>query len=174
MPNLGKGIIRRTHYFHHVSCCFTFESKIIITSSFLHQFLLPCRVILSILATLTLLSTILDYFYYSQSKYLPNPGTHLYNESNLLLATLNPLVKAFSARVNCRFLFQIVETRTNPNVIDCLHGIRCLSFIWVVFGHDYLVYLFSPNLNYVDMHWVSFFRRNMAIFIEYKYVLSVA
>ncbi|EDV44675.1 uncharacterized protein Dana_GF20203 [Drosophila ananassae] len=91
-------------------------------------------VILSILATLTVLSTILDYFY---------------NGKN----TLNPLVKAFSARANCRFLFQIVETRSNPNVIDCLHGIRCLSFIWVVFGHDYLVYLYSPNLNYVDLHW---------------------
>ncbi|XP_017103734.2 nose resistant to fluoxetine protein 6-like [Drosophila bipectinata] len=90
-------------------------------------------VILSILATLTF-ATIYDYFYHGQN-------------------TLNPVVKAFSARANCRFLFQIVETKSNPNVIDSLHGIRCLSFIWVVFGHDYLVYLFSPNLNYIDVHW---------------------
>ncbi|KAH8274711.1 hypothetical protein KR026_001879, partial [Drosophila bipectinata] len=113
-------------------------------------------VILSILATLTFVATIYDYFYHGQSKYsrnFPMRGTQLYKKFNIFPDTLNPVVKAFSARANCRFLFQIVETESNPNVIDCLHGIRCLSFIWVVFGHDYLVYLFSPNMNYIDVHW---------------------
>ncbi|KAH8238144.1 hypothetical protein KR032_000126 [Drosophila birchii] len=64
---------------------------------------------------------------------------------------LNQLIKAFSARANCRVLFRLVEPRSNPNIIDCLHGIRCLSFIWVVFGHVYLVNIFAPNLNYVDL-----------------------
>ncbi|KAH8421520.1 hypothetical protein KR009_010927, partial [Drosophila setifemur] len=90
-------------------------------------------VVLSILVALMLLATLYDYLLARDQK------------------SLNPLVKAFSARANCRVLFKIVEPRSNPNVIDCLHGIRCLSFIWVVFGHDYLVYLFSPNMNYVQL-----------------------
>lgn len=57
------------------------------------------------------------------------------------------MVRAFSARANSRALFRVVDTKANPNVIDCLHGIRCLSFVWVVFCHDYLVAAMSPNIN---------------------------
>ncbi|KAH8343235.1 hypothetical protein KR059_007266 [Drosophila kikkawai] len=91
-------------------------------------------VVLSILVALVLLSTLCDYF-------LPGDKE---NQS------LNPWIKAFSARANSRVLFRLVEPGTNPNVIDCLNGIRCLSFIWVVYGHVYLVNVFAPNLNYVD------------------------
>jgi len=66
---------------------------------------------------------------------------------NGLVETINPVVKAFSARANSRAVFRIVDTKANPNVIDCLHGIRCLSFIWVVYCHDYLVFATSPNIN---------------------------
>ncbi|KAH8280696.1 hypothetical protein KR054_000040, partial [Drosophila jambulina] len=91
-------------------------------------------VVLSILATLVVLSTLCDYLLTADNK------------------TLNPWIKAFSARANSRVLFRLVEPGSTPNVIDCLHGIRCLSFIWVVFGHVYLVNLFAPNLNYADLH----------------------
>ncbi|XP_016995340.2 nose resistant to fluoxetine protein 6 [Drosophila takahashii] len=91
-------------------------------------------VVLSILGALMALSTLYDYI-----------GCQ--DENNL-----NAWIKAFSARANCRVLFRLVEPKSNPNVIDCLHGIRCLSFIWVVFGHVYLVFVFGPNMNYVDMN----------------------
>ncbi|KAH8295945.1 hypothetical protein KR018_006477 [Drosophila ironensis] len=94
-------------------------------------------VILSLLAALVLLATLGDYFQRDQKN-------------------LNPVIKAFSARANCRTLFRIVDTKSNPNVIECLHGIRCLSFIWVVYGHDYLVYAYAPNLNYTAVHRVSY------------------
>ncbi|XP_016957830.2 nose resistant to fluoxetine protein 6 [Drosophila biarmipes] len=57
------------------------------------------------------------------------------------------LVKVFSARANSRALFRVVETQSNPNVIDCLHGIRCISLIWVVTCHQYSAVLISPNIN---------------------------
>lgn len=68
---------------------------------------------------------------------------------------LNKWIKAFSARSNCRILFRLVAPRSNPNVIDCLHGIRVLSFIWVVYGHIYLVSVFGPNMNLVKLDTVS-------------------
>nr|XP_016936647.1 nose resistant to fluoxetine protein 6 [Drosophila suzukii] len=97
-------------------------------------------VILSILGALVGLATIYDYFFCQDEK------------------TINPVVKAFSARANSRAVFRIVDTKANPNVIDCLHGIRCLSFIWVVYCHDYLVFATSPNINmgYV-LTWIDSF-----------------
>ncbi|KAH8238143.1 hypothetical protein KR032_000127, partial [Drosophila birchii] len=86
-------------------------------------------VILSIMAAAVGLSTCFDYFIARDEK------------------SLHPVVRAFSARANSRALFRLVDTKANPNVIDCLHGIRCLSFIWVVFCHDYLVFAMSPNIN---------------------------
>ncbi|XP_016976550.1 nose resistant to fluoxetine protein 6 [Drosophila rhopaloa] len=95
-------------------------------------------VALSILGALVGLSTIYDYFFCQDEK------------------TINPVVKAFSARSNSRALFKIVDTNSNPNVIDCLNGIRCLSFIWVVFGHEYLVFAMSPNINMADaLKWMN-------------------
>ncbi|KAH8280769.1 hypothetical protein KR054_010702, partial [Drosophila jambulina] len=86
-------------------------------------------VLLSILAAAVGLSTCYDYFCARDEKSLP------------------AVVRAFSARANSRALFRLVDTKANPNVIDCLHGIRCLSFIWVVFCHDYLVFAMAPNMN---------------------------
>ncbi|XP_016976447.1 nose resistant to fluoxetine protein 6 [Drosophila rhopaloa] len=91
-------------------------------------------VVLSILATLMALATLYDCLLCRDEK------------------SLNVWIKAFSARANCRVLFRLADTRSNPNVIDCLHGIRCLSFIWVVYGHVYLVFLFGPNMNIVKLH----------------------
>ncbi|XP_016995137.2 nose resistant to fluoxetine protein 6 [Drosophila takahashii] len=97
-------------------------------------------VILSILAALVGLSTLYDYFLCRDEK------------------SLNPVVKAFSARANSRALFRLVDNKANPNVIDCLHGIRCLSFIWVVYCHDYLIFAMSPNINMgVVLTWIDSF-----------------
>ncbi|KAH8347526.1 hypothetical protein KR059_012050, partial [Drosophila kikkawai] len=86
-------------------------------------------VVLSAMAILVALSTIYDYVVGSQAA----------------------LVKAFSARANSRALFRIVERNSNPKVIDCLHGIRCLSIIWVVFSHVYLYFMLMPNINLVQV-----------------------
>ncbi|EDW81843.2 uncharacterized protein Dwil_GK25443 [Drosophila willistoni] len=91
-------------------------------------------VLLSILAFLMVLATLYDYFICEDQKKLP------------------PIVKAFSARANSRTLFRIVDNKSNPNVIDCLHGMRCMSLVWVIFGHDYIIAGVSPNINIVDAY----------------------
>ncbi|XP_017103745.3 nose resistant to fluoxetine protein 6 [Drosophila bipectinata] len=97
-------------------------------------------VLLSVLGALVAASSVYDYFFHQDDK------------------SLNAVVKAFSARANSRALFRLVEPKSNPNVIDCLHGIRCMSFIWVVFAHDYMVFASSPNTNMLDaLSWIKSF-----------------
>ncbi|XP_060647040.1 nose resistant to fluoxetine protein 6-like isoform X1 [Drosophila nasuta] len=102
-------------------------------------------IILSVLAAAMILATLCDYFIYRDQSKLPI------------------IIKAFSARANSRALFRLVEPKSNPNVIDCLHGMRCMSLIWVIFGHQYLISLATPKTNYVSLN--SWFRTFFANFI---------
>ncbi|KAH8407959.1 hypothetical protein KR222_005414, partial [Zaprionus bogoriensis] len=95
-------------------------------------------VLLSVLGALVVLATLGDYFIYEDQKQLPI------------------VVKAFSMRANSRKLFHIVQPKTNPNVIDCLNGMRCMSLIWVIFGHQYLVTVMIPKINYFKLYsWIE-------------------
>jgi len=66
------------------------------------------------------------------------------------------LLKVFSARANSRTIFRIVENKSNPNVIDCLSGIRCMSLFWVVYCHEYVTQMSSVNINYFEVLQVGF------------------
>ncbi|EDW67403.1 uncharacterized protein Dvir_GJ24124 [Drosophila virilis] len=92
-------------------------------------------VLVSLLLACVILTTIYDYFYCEDQTQLP------------------ALIKIFSARANSRALFRLVEPNSNPNVIDCLHGMRCMSLIWVIFGHQYLFALLAPNVNQFRLKW---------------------
>ncbi|ALC49556.1 CG14204, partial [Drosophila busckii] len=95
-------------------------------------------VFLSVLAGIVLLCTLWDYFLCEDQKKLPR------------------LVKIWSLRANSRDLFRIVDSKSNPNVIDCLHGLRCMSLIWVIIGHAYIVSIRGPNINLVDIPtWIE-------------------
>ncbi|KAH8387904.1 hypothetical protein KR093_010285, partial [Drosophila rubida] len=102
-------------------------------------------VLLGIFVGLVVLSTVYDYLCCKDQNRLP------------------ALVQIFSARVNTRGLFRITDSKSNPNVIDCLHGIRCLSLIWVIYGHCYLVAALTPNVNLVDV--LPWFKSPFSMFI---------
>ncbi|KAH8278500.1 hypothetical protein KR018_004096 [Drosophila ironensis] len=87
-------------------------------------------VILSVMASVVLLFTLYDYLLCHNQEELPI------------------LVKVFSARVASRALFRVVESNSNPNVIDCLNGIRCMSLFWVVYAHEYSVMYSGPVSNF--------------------------
>ncbi|XP_017046351.2 O-acyltransferase like protein-like [Drosophila ficusphila] len=76
---------------------------------------------------------------------------------------LPTIVKVFSARANSRALFRIVPVESNPNVIDCISGIRCLSLMWVMFSHQYILTLLSADINI--FHFVSWAETPYASFI---------
>ncbi|KAH8280767.1 hypothetical protein KR054_010700, partial [Drosophila jambulina] len=95
-------------------------------------------VFLSILCAVVALCTLYDYFLCPDQ------------------AKLLRLVKVFSARATSRELFAIVDAKSTPNVIQCLNGMRCLSMIWVVLGHEYVMYLKAPGVNQeYSLHWMS-------------------
>ncbi|ALC49559.1 CG42329, partial [Drosophila busckii] len=80
-----------------------------------------CAIVLfSVLALLVLLSTIIDY------------------------CAAHQLLLCFSLRRNLPPLF---ATANSPHLIPCLHGIRCLTIIWIIYGHDYMFLLLSPLIN---------------------------
>ncbi|XP_017003600.2 nose resistant to fluoxetine protein 6-like [Drosophila takahashii] len=89
--------------------------------------------LLSVFAGVVVLSTLYDYFLCEDQKNLP------------------AILKVFSARANSRSLFHIT-TKPNPNVIECLHGLRGMSLIWVCYGHDYIIGITSPNINLYDVY----------------------
>ncbi|XP_039494712.1 nose resistant to fluoxetine protein 6 isoform X1 [Drosophila santomea] len=91
-------------------------------------------VILSLMTVIVISVTIFDYFLFDDHKNLP------------------ALVKAFSARANSRALFRIVPNKSNSNVIECFHGIRCMTLFWVIYSHEFIFYLVSPNLNTNDLY----------------------
>ncbi|KAH8278497.1 hypothetical protein KR018_004097 [Drosophila ironensis] len=92
-------------------------------------------VILSVMASAVALFTLIDYFLRRNPNDLP------------------AVVRVFSARANSRVLFRVVENNSSPNVIDCLHGIRCMSLFWVIYGHEYVDSLITANLNLLDMYF---------------------
>ncbi|KAH8342868.1 hypothetical protein KR059_000974, partial [Drosophila kikkawai] len=95
-------------------------------------------VFLSIFCAVVALCTLYDYFLCPDQGKLPR------------------LVKVFSARATSRELFAIVDPKATPNVIQCLNGMRCLSLIWVVLGHEYVLYLKALSVNQqYSLRWMS-------------------
>uniref|UniRef100_B3P8H1 GG12421 n=1 Tax=Drosophila erecta TaxID=7220 RepID=B3P8H1_DROER len=92
-------------------------------------------VILSLMAVFVASATIFDYFLCAEPTTVP------------------ALVKAFSARANSRALFRIAPNKSNPHVIGCLHGIRCMTLFWVIYSHEFIFSLTSPNLNTIDLYY---------------------
>ncbi|XP_017487800.1 PREDICTED: nose resistant to fluoxetine protein 6, partial [Rhagoletis zephyria] len=66
-----------------------------------------------------------------------------------------PLFVAFSVLTNAPKIFTVKQTN-NPNVIQCLNGLRCFSLIWVVYGHGYMTFYQLPHINIVKVYtWVE-------------------
>lgn len=114
-------------------------------------------VLLSVLGALVALATLGDYFLYEDQSESLKFHKHLQSFLNYNFSEQLPIVvRAFSMRANSRILFRMVEPKTNPNVIDCLNGMRCLSLIWVIFAHQYIICIMAPNMNYVRLYSVGF------------------
>ncbi|BFF91963.1 nose resistant to fluoxetine protein 6-like [Drosophila madeirensis] len=86
-------------------------------------------VLLGLMGSIVALCTMYDYFLCQDQNRVP------------------VAVKIFSARASSRAVFRIVDSKSNPNIISCLDGIRCISLIWVIFSHEYIFSLISPNIN---------------------------
>ena len=61
---------------------------------------------------------------------------------------------AFSFYTNTKRLF-VMKRSTSPEMIDCLHGIRVILTLWVIYGHTFYMYILVPVLNPVSTIDVS-------------------
>lgn len=60
------------------------------------------------------------------------------------------LLGSFSLRQNLPQLLRTSDT-PSPRVIPCLHGIRCLTIIWIILGHGYMYLLLAPTINSLEI-----------------------
>ncbi|XP_017034972.1 nose resistant to fluoxetine protein 6-like [Drosophila kikkawai] len=128
---LGTGDLDKLFYINEQSCQ-TSESDP------LDGLTIFTIVFLSIFCAVVALCTLYDYFLCPDQGKLPR------------------LVKVFSARATSRELFAIVDPKATPNVIQCLNGMRCLSLIWVVLGHEYIINIMAMAINQVDnLRWMG-------------------
>lgn len=60
----------------------------------------------------------------------------------------NKWIAAFSLFSSNKTLF---TTKKSPKDIYCINGIRSLSLIWIIFGHRYGIYFYTPLINRSDI-----------------------
>ncbi|KAH8354694.1 hypothetical protein KR084_002745 [Drosophila pseudotakahashii] len=95
-------------------------------------------VLVSAFSTAVIACTLYDYFLCPEQDKIPR------------------LIKSFSARATSRHLFTLADVKANPNVIHCLNGMRCISLVWVILGHEYTISLKSPAINRRDnLRWMQ-------------------
>lgn len=58
-------------------------------------------------------------------------------------------MSAFSMLSSSKALF---TTKRNPKDIYCINGIRSLSLIWIIFGHRYGIFFYTPLINRSDIN----------------------
>ncbi|KAH8337675.1 hypothetical protein KR074_006563, partial [Drosophila pseudoananassae] len=124
-------------------------------------------VFLSLLTLIVAICTFYDYFLCNDQSKCQTEIASVQRLICLISEKLPLLVKIISARANSRALFRISDTSSNPNVIDCLHGIRCMSLIWVVYLHEHMYSLISPNINFT--YAISWLEKPMGSFFQHGY-----
>ncbi|XP_017103756.2 nose resistant to fluoxetine protein 6 [Drosophila bipectinata] len=103
--------------------------------------------LVSVFCVLAVLCTACDYFWCQNQSKIPR------------------VVKVFSVRTNSKELFSVVDPKSTPNVIHCIHGLRCMSLIWVIVGHEYTDTVMSYTINRIKV--LSWFRKPFSSFIIY-------
>ena len=65
---------------------------------------------------------------------------------------ISKVIMAFSLKTN---LLKLLNTRSSPDDLGCMHGIRYLSLAWIVMGHTWGFGLVQFNANGVELAYVS-------------------
>jgi hypothetical protein len=87
------------------------------------------------------------------------------------------LVKGFSAYTNSKKLFKI--TTPTPDQLPCLNGIKCLSMVWVIYGHTFTIRTVSPvtNAKYLmewTDNWYSMFVHSASFSVDTFFTIGSA
>ncbi|XP_001656258.2 nose resistant to fluoxetine protein 6 [Aedes aegypti] len=80
----------------------------------------------------------------------------------------SPVFIAFSVYSNWLKLMKTTtvaaQATEKSNVIDCIHGMRVLAIVWIIFGHSYLLLTSSPLINPIaTVEWIESFHSTLTI-----------
>ncbi|XP_058814438.1 nose resistant to fluoxetine protein 6-like [Topomyia yanbarensis] len=67
----------------------------------------------------------------------------------------------FSVYSNWMWVMKVTKTKhvhaSKTQIIECLHGIRVMAIIWIIYGHTYLLMLSAPLINPVaTIDWIFY------------------
>lgn len=65
---------------------------------------------------------------------------------------MNPIFTSFSLVTNTK---RLLKTTGDSGQISCLHGVRVVSMMWVIFGHTYHIASRMPSVNPANIVEVS-------------------
>ncbi|XP_068912453.1 nose resistant to fluoxetine protein 6-like [Tenebrio molitor] len=87
------------------------------------------------------------------------------------------LVKCFSAYTNSMKLFKM--TTPTPDQLPCLNGLKCLSMVWVVYGHTFAAQMVWPITNtkyYIEWlnNWYSTFLVSATLSVDTFFTIGSA
>ncbi|XP_044737959.1 nose resistant to fluoxetine protein 6-like [Chrysoperla carnea] len=110
------------------------------------------------IACFVLCSTIYDvYLYYTEKE------------------PIHKILIAFSWYSNFKSLIRINK---NSDQLPCLNGIRFLSILWIIHGHEFLTFTYQELVNQIDLfHWIqkepwSWFTMGSTVSVDTFFVLS--
>ncbi|KAJ8911825.1 hypothetical protein NQ315_012555, partial [Exocentrus adspersus] len=93
-------------------------------------------VVLAVISALLVTSTAVDVYF--QYKNVEPPHT---------------ILVAFSLLSNGRKLFRISQ---NTDELTCMNGIKCISMLWILIGHTFLMDSEAPLINFIDfLEWTQ-------------------
>ncbi|KAJ8909463.1 hypothetical protein NQ315_011232, partial [Exocentrus adspersus] len=99
-------------------------------SSSLTNSAIAAIVVLAVISALLVTSTAVDVYF--QYKNVEPPHT---------------ILVAFSLLSNGRKLFRISQ---NTDELTCMNGIKCISMLWILIGHTFLMDSEAPLINFID------------------------
>jgi peptidoglycan/LPS O-acetylase OafA/YrhL len=94
-----------------------------------------------------------------------------------LLESCPMLVKGFSAYTNSMKLFKM--TTPTPDQLPCLNGLKCLSLVWIVYGHTFISQRDSSITNTKHLidwtdSWYSMFIINATLSVDTFFTIGSA
>jgi hypothetical protein len=94
-----------------------------------------------------------------------------------LLESCPLLVKGFSAYTNSMKLFK--TTTPTPDQLPCLNGLKCLSLVWIVYGHTFISQRDSSITNTKHLidwtdSWYSMFIINATLSVDTFFTIGSA
>ena len=67
---------------------------------------------------------------------------------------------------------RIVNTKTTPDTLPAIQGIRFFTMLWIVFGHEFFMDLIGPTVNLLDLADVCFSTFTILLYLQFTQIYN--